>query len=513
MKYCTGKPNTTDPKTVSSFDFVIENNNKYLSFLPNHLLVYGKLLVNYTKKNAPSTAPVQTHYLNFNQHRLSMPNGISQFIKDVDVSFNYSFPLNSNTPNIGTFSVLNYVTQLSRNFSGKTKGHTTSSNDYISMYDLYDDSNLIRLSDTKINDITNDRLYMGDIFSYPFKGLDKLSLSQLNDTLKNPAQFLSPQYSESSLLPPNTHLAFKIHFHRNIPILQLLYPSEVATSELCKNEMSSLPTTVTEFTMKEKQDDGSETSVTYVIKDIDLVLSKVQVVYELLDLPSPLLDNVFTSYKLIQTALTSSSTQLIDVFIPDPSTNNLFLSFSTESEINCLDSTTQFINFCKRLPPNLKSIKILFDTFEESEGIIYDNIFIDNLHLSTVDKSLLLYYNYLVNRGFVSADVAQKQLFPYDTGSKITSSKDISETEDAKLFNVFPISLQSLKAFQKNKGVYGISGSTSKPIFRIQLNFVDSNADIPKFYMHILYQNTQKVSYSSDPFNPQVDIERYALFT
>ena len=92
VKYATGIPNTSNPKTVSSFDFVIENNNKHLTFLPNHLLVYAKVKVTAKPKADATDAKKTEFFLNYDDHKMTMVNGISQFIHDVDVSFNYSYP-------------------------------------------------------------------------------------------------------------------------------------------------------------------------------------------------------------------------------------------------------------------------------------------------------------------------------------------------------------------------------------------------------------------------------------
>ena len=157
----------------------------------------------------------------------------------------------------------------------------------------------------------------------------------------------------------------------------------------------------------------------------------------------------------------------------------------------------------------------MYDTFDEED--IYDNIYIDNLHLDNVDQTHFNYYKYLLNSGFLSAEVAQKHLFPYRSSSKLnkSTSNNVYNNGSVKLFNVFPISLHSLKAIDKIKSnaIYGKSGSTNKPVFKIKLNFTDTHTDISKFYLHLLYQNTQKIKFTSDPFNNDIDIEKYNIFT
>ena len=96
LKFVTGKPNTSNAKTVSTFDFVIENNNKYLTFLPNHLLVYAKVIVN-AKPKGETNAKDEQFYLNYDLHRLSMINGISgteTFLKISQISvLPFTYPL------------------------------------------------------------------------------------------------------------------------------------------------------------------------------------------------------------------------------------------------------------------------------------------------------------------------------------------------------------------------------------------------------------------------------------
>lgn len=421
------------------------------------------------------------------------------------VFFLYSILVTTNTPAIGTFSVHNYISQLSRNYTGSTE--PAESDEYVPMFNIYDTQKLKNVSDPQSyrSETSTSRLYRTDLYCFPFKGLDAISLDLLDNSLKNPPGFLDTQYKECALIPPSTRLDFKLRINRSVPAWNLLFPSKLSYPTLSKPELlrTSLPADFFDF----NYDD-----TTYTILSSSLHIDKVMIRYELLEffesIP-PCIKNVFSGYKLVQTALTSSSSQCIDIYVPDECTNFLYLSFSTENEINFQENSHQYINTVKRLPPNLKSLKLLWNTFEPDS--LYDQVYLNNLHLDTLDITHLNYYSYLVKSGFCSSAIADKCLKPYSAQNrKLNPSASLSDSLNGKFFYTFPVSLQALKMFHKSNK-YGVSGSVARPCFKLQLNFTSVDTSISKFYLHVLYVNSHKATFKSDVFDQEVEFERYPL--
>ena len=517
-----GRPNDSAPEKVDKFYFTIENYGKCLSFPKQHLCAKIRLLVSAKYKTPPAgktAASRETFFLNWKTHKLSLPNQLNTFIKNTETSINFSHPLINISPPIGTFSTDNCISQIQRVYTGNNPFSQDNisimeKNQIAPMYKLSDNTFLEKISDHALTDTTQSRLFLSSLPNYPMSCLDSLTVNTLNDNYRN-----SPPYgetaSQNSFIPPYQRLDIVVNIQREIDLLHLLFPSEVPRATLNDSEMNTTPANVLTFNVKQGENDTEGTD--YEIENIKLYIDSMEIFYELFEPTNILHSNIFTSYEFNQSLLTRNNLQTFDLFVNSLSANFLFIGFTTEREVKNNQSYKDFINCVRRIPKNLEKIEILYES-DQGEFEVYDNIAINELHKNNLNASKIKYINYLIDEGIIDAKTGSDILFPQPKNlDKIMYDQNVYTSLEANtnIFNIFPVSLASLKKINREKGhrYIGKSGAIARPSLKIRLSFSSSTESIAHYYLHVIQQQSKIIHFSKDPFSDQsVTIEDYAIF-
>ena len=508
---------------MDKFSFIIENYGKCLTFPKNHLCAKARIVV-FAKYATPPTGKSATSrekfYLNYDAHRLSLPNQFNTFIKNTETSINFSHPLINISPPIGTFSTDNCISQIQRAFSGSNSFSQDNiaimeNNQIIPIY-MLNSQLLEKISDKNSSDITQSRLFLTELPNFPFSCLDPLTINVLNDNYRHLPPY-GEQSSQQSYIPPFQRLDIDINIQRNINLMQLLFPSELPLSTLNKPELDAYPQSILKFSCKLNPTDQQETE--FIIDDIKLYIDSLEILYQLCEPSNMLLNNIFTAYEFNQSALTRNSRQTFDIFINDESTNFLYLAFTTEREIKHIKNQHKdFVNTMRRLPENLEKISIEYECPERGEFVTYDNFVINDLHLDTINTSKINYVSYLCNQGFLDPKSASSFLYrQLQNRDKVLYENNVYTDGGANtnVFNVFPVSLNSLKKLNRERGkkYIGTSNAISRPSLKIHLTFTSSTDNISKYYLHVIEQQSKIITFPKDPFIDQsVAIENFSIF-
>ena len=220
------------------------------------------------------------------------------------------------------------------------------------------------------------------------------------------------------------------------------------------------------------------------------------------------LSSNFASYQVIRHKLTNATIQNVDLIVREQNYTHFFISFIKTSDILYKKPNHMFINSFSLCPTNLMRMRLFNNAF--NPPILYDNFFINNLHLSNYDQTFRDYSDYLVQNRFIASEDKHKFFMSHNKSVKnAVISEDYVRLE--KMF-IFPVSLLNLlPILNKYSNREFIShGSISKAILQLNLEFNAPPAD--NLYLQIVYCRTFEAKFSGKITDQNVEFIPKMLF-